>query len=258
MNRDNGSTYKRENFNRKNNKQIMEKKRRARINSCLSELKTLVLKGLKKEETDFAKLEKADILEMTVTYLKNSKNQHRALESRADRDLAKYRAGFNECAKHAFSYIGASSHVHSDTKLHLMEHLADVLYTKGDSTHAAYKSECTMSKSPAIKREVLSPPPGHIHASAFATTNLLPLPACLDHGRSSPQMGDLFPLSGAYADIQSLNLKDMQATTPEQHQADWELIDFGRSSSPNTQKVRGEDTSQKLTAPAQDSMWRPW
>lgn len=196
---------------------------------------------------------------MTVTYLKNSKNQHRAPESRADSDLARYRAGFNECAKHAFNYIGTSSHVHNDTKLQLMEHLADVLYTKGNSTPGAYKTECK-SRSSAIKREVLSPPAGHIHTSAFAASNLLPLPACLDHGRSSPQMGDLFPVSGAYVDIQSLNLKDMQAATPliESHQVDWELTNLGSSSSPNKEKVRGEETTQKLTAPAQDCMWRPW
>ncbi|MBN3323316.1 HES3 factor, partial [Atractosteus spatula] len=46
----------------------MEKKRRARINSCLEQLKTLL-------ETQYPKiskhkLEKADILEMTVTHLK--------------------------------------------------------------------------------------------------------------------------------------------------------------------------------------------
>lgn len=32
-----------------NNKPIMEKKRRARINNCLNELKTLILEALKKD-----------------------------------------------------------------------------------------------------------------------------------------------------------------------------------------------------------------
>nr|UZQ18781.1 hairy and enhancer of split 1 [Doryteuthis pealeii] len=55
---------------RKINKLMMEKRRRTRINNCLSELKTLVLKALKKDGEQFSKLEKVDILEMTVKYLR--------------------------------------------------------------------------------------------------------------------------------------------------------------------------------------------
>lgn len=55
---------------RKINKLMMEKRRRTRINNCLVELKTLVLKALKKDGEQFSKLEKVDILEMTVKYLR--------------------------------------------------------------------------------------------------------------------------------------------------------------------------------------------
>ena len=47
----------------------MEKKRRERINKCLEELKTIVLRAVN-EDSRPNKLEKADILEMTVKYLK--------------------------------------------------------------------------------------------------------------------------------------------------------------------------------------------
>lgn len=46
----------------------MEKKRRERINNCLEELKNIVLNAIN-EEARPNKLEKADILEMTVRYL---------------------------------------------------------------------------------------------------------------------------------------------------------------------------------------------
>uniref|UniRef100_H2YF02 BHLH domain-containing protein n=1 Tax=Ciona savignyi TaxID=51511 RepID=H2YF02_CIOSA len=55
---------------RKTNKPIMEKKRRERINKCLEDLKTIVLTAVS-EESRPNKLEKADILEMTVRYLKS-------------------------------------------------------------------------------------------------------------------------------------------------------------------------------------------
>nr|XP_039251338.1 enhancer of split mbeta protein-like [Styela clava] len=58
---------------RKTNKPIMEKKRRERINKCLEELKSIVLRSVS-EESRPNKLEKADILEMTVRYLRNMKH----------------------------------------------------------------------------------------------------------------------------------------------------------------------------------------
>lgn len=47
----------------------MEKKRRERINKCLEELKSIVLRAVNVESQP-NKLEKADILEMTVRYLR--------------------------------------------------------------------------------------------------------------------------------------------------------------------------------------------
>ncbi|KAJ1347440.1 hypothetical protein KIN20_002492 [Parelaphostrongylus tenuis] len=54
---------------KKTNKPMMEKKRRARINQCLSELKEILICD-KHASSGHAKWEKADILEMTVDYLK--------------------------------------------------------------------------------------------------------------------------------------------------------------------------------------------
>ncbi|KAJ6666127.1 hypothetical protein lerEdw1_001031 [Lerista edwardsae] len=55
---------------RKNLKPLMEKRRRARINDSLNQLKTLILPLIGKDNSRYSKLEKADILEMTVQFLK--------------------------------------------------------------------------------------------------------------------------------------------------------------------------------------------
>lgn len=60
---------------RKSNKPIMEKKRRARINHCLNQLKSLILEA-DNERSRHSKLEKADILEMTVRYLQTLRSYH--------------------------------------------------------------------------------------------------------------------------------------------------------------------------------------
>ncbi|CAI5449822.1 unnamed protein product [Caenorhabditis angaria] len=60
---------------RKKNKPLMEKKRRARINKCLSQLKQILIQDQHKNSQSHAKWEKADILEMTVEYLKTLRQQ---------------------------------------------------------------------------------------------------------------------------------------------------------------------------------------
>lgn len=64
---------------RKSNKPIMEKKRRARINHCLNQLKALILET-DNERSRHSKLEKADILEMTVRYLQTLRTYHLHLQ----------------------------------------------------------------------------------------------------------------------------------------------------------------------------------
>ncbi|KAI4902792.1 hypothetical protein NFI96_011170, partial [Prochilodus magdalenae] len=54
---------------RKTLKPLVEKRRRARINDSLHQLKTLILPLVGKEKCRYSKLEKADILEMTVRFL---------------------------------------------------------------------------------------------------------------------------------------------------------------------------------------------
>lgn len=56
-------------MSRKKRRGVIEKKRRDRINSSLSELKRLVPSAYEKQGS--AKLEKAEILQLTVEHLKN-------------------------------------------------------------------------------------------------------------------------------------------------------------------------------------------
>ena len=53
-------------------KPLMEKRRRDRINKSLAELKTILIDVLKRDQNSCSKLEKADILEMTVNYLRSN------------------------------------------------------------------------------------------------------------------------------------------------------------------------------------------
>ena len=58
---------------RKVMKPMLERKRRARINNCLDELKDLMVGALQTEGESITKLEKADVLELTVRHLRKLK-----------------------------------------------------------------------------------------------------------------------------------------------------------------------------------------
>ncbi|VDO35062.1 unnamed protein product [Onchocerca flexuosa] len=55
---------------KKTNKPLMERKRRARINKCLFEMKQMLVDDIKYRSPSHYKWEKADILEMSVAYIK--------------------------------------------------------------------------------------------------------------------------------------------------------------------------------------------
>ncbi|XP_061591002.1 transcription factor HES-2.1 [Cololabis saira] len=76
---------------RKTLKPLLEKRRRARINDSLSHLKGLILPLVGKDNARYSKLEKADILEMTVRFLRD-------LPSSPVKDSAdSYRDGYKAC-----------------------------------------------------------------------------------------------------------------------------------------------------------------
>ncbi|XP_029012278.1 transcription factor HES-2-like [Betta splendens] len=76
---------------RKTMKPLMEKRRRARINDSLNHLKTLILPLTGRDKNRYSKLEKADILEMTVRFLSDIP----PVKSKSSTDS--YRDGYKAC-----------------------------------------------------------------------------------------------------------------------------------------------------------------
>ncbi|XP_073513059.1 transcription factor HES-4 [Phyllobates terribilis] len=113
---------------RKSSKPIMEKRRRARINESLGQLKTLILDALKKDSSRHSKLEKADILEMTVKHLRNLQRVQMTAALTADPSvLGKYRAGFNECMNEVTRFLSTCEGVNTEVRTRLLGHLSSCL-----------------------------------------------------------------------------------------------------------------------------------
>ena len=82
---------------RKVMKPLLERKRRARINSYLDEIKDLMVTALQAEGESITKLEKADVLELTLKHLQKLKREQMLKSNRAI-DMDRFRAGYTACA----------------------------------------------------------------------------------------------------------------------------------------------------------------
>lgn len=109
-------------------KPLLERRRRARINGCLNELRNFILEATKQDSVQASKLEKADILEMTVQYLKVLLRQQCAMSSRATvTDVGRFRAGFTECANEISMFVSGMSTVNPTVRSRLLTHLSKCL-----------------------------------------------------------------------------------------------------------------------------------
>ncbi|KAK9504978.1 hypothetical protein O3M35_009140 [Rhynocoris fuscipes] len=109
---------------RKVMKPMLERKRRARINRCLDELKELMVTALQSEGENVAKLEKADILELTVQHLhKLRKAKKLSLAAGPVVEADRFRAGYTHCANEVSKCLAATPGVDVRLGTKLMSHL---------------------------------------------------------------------------------------------------------------------------------------
>ena len=108
-------------------KPLIERKRRARINTCLDELKDLMVFAMQTEGESISKLEKADVLELTVKHLRKLKRQQ-MLALNPALDMDRFHAGYTTCATEVSRTL-ASTGVDISIGSRLMSHLGHKLNT---------------------------------------------------------------------------------------------------------------------------------
>ncbi|XP_064080863.1 enhancer of split mbeta protein-like [Macrobrachium nipponense] len=110
-------------------KPLLERKRRARINRCLDELRDLLVAALQAEGETVTRLEKADILELTVRHVRRL-NQRRRLtlppgggHHDPRHDALKFQQGFVAAAQQVQSFLIASPSLEPSVSSRLISHL---------------------------------------------------------------------------------------------------------------------------------------
>lgn len=114
---------------RKSLKPLLEKRRRARINESLSQLKGLVLPLLGAETSRYSKLEKADILEITVRFLQEQPTS--VCSTEAPGSLDSYLEGYRACLARLAHVLPACSVLEPAVSARLLEHLRQRIVSGG-------------------------------------------------------------------------------------------------------------------------------
>ncbi|KAL6464932.1 hypothetical protein MHYP_G00272490 [Metynnis hypsauchen] len=83
-------------------KPVVEKMRRDRINNCIEQLKVMLEKQFHQQDPN-TKLEKADILEMTVVFLKQQ------LQPQISAPLKAHHDGYSQCWQETVNFLSANS-----------------------------------------------------------------------------------------------------------------------------------------------------
>ena len=153
-------------------KPLLERKRRARINKCLDELKDIMTVALQAEGENVSKLEKADILELTVRHLHKMAQGRRLFARSPLEDLQKFQAGYSSCAQEAAQFLMSAPGVDVRLSQRLLSHLS----SSASSALAASFPPLSLSlPQPRRSSPPASPPqtsPPHSFTSASLTLSI--------------------------------------------------------------------------------------
>uniref|UniRef100_A0A3Q3IEF0 BHLH domain-containing protein n=1 Tax=Monopterus albus TaxID=43700 RepID=A0A3Q3IEF0_MONAL len=133
-------------------KPLMEKKRRARINKCLDQLKSL-LESYYSSSIRKRKLEKADILELTVKHLRNLQKIQRSSAS----EFSDYQCGFRGCLANVNQYLLMADNLNGSDRWMLSQLSSKLCRSLGGG-----ESSSTMDSCPGqaeASDEARRPPP---------------------------------------------------------------------------------------------------
>lgn len=261
---------------RKIKKPVIERRRRERINDSLNQLKSLLLSEMNKDETQYSKMEKADILEMAVTYLKGSQQQQQRapLKPRNGDEVIRYRDGFKECAHEVTRYLEGVQGVASDVTCRLMDHLSQQIRPSsqtGNVTNTATPTALAYSKSGLCNPSATSMTslPGFTGRVIMGPTHAFPqTPASnMVAGNTSSSALPLYVNATGLVYGLPVGCVLSPATSPKG--SDYDSDSFRSTSSPELEHVPSfvrscsveAVSSQKrkeIVAASPEPVWRPW
>ncbi|XP_069467630.1 transcription factor HES-7.1-like [Ambystoma mexicanum] len=209
-------------------KPMVEKRRRERINSSLESLRMLLLEKRPNEKLKNPKVEKAEILENTVQFIRA---QNQSLEALPN-DWQTYQAGYHDCLQRAIFFLNANKDADQERKAFLNGYLTSCL---------------NQLQSSSVPR-----PPGASSLRATINGPQLEPDTISDSEASSARILPLLPLT----DILPFNSRrgsELQTPQPPSCAQQQSL----QEGSMHINRTVGAPTNNDFPAPS-SSVWRPW
>ncbi|KAG6440682.1 protein hairy isoform X2 [Manduca sexta] len=218
----------------------MEKRRRARINNCLNELKALILDAMKKDPARHSKLEKADILEMTVKHLEG-------LRSESNGSPDRFRAGYRQCVSEVAKFQG----LESGLRRRLVKHLESCVNTPGARPAGA--------PTPPSDTEDALPHHSTIFISAGPGSGVRLVPTRLSNGDIALVLpaGVTANNLGAMPTLVPLSPRDASSSSSSEPRC-YSPASSGWSTPPPSSEEPAPLALVTRRQPPEDKPWRPW
>ncbi|XP_043934933.1 transcription factor HES-2-like [Protopterus annectens] len=129
-------------------KPLIEKKRRARMNECLNQLKNILLERQGKENIARSRMDKADILEMAVKHIREMKDAG----SHSARPVAEeFHTGYMHCLSYISSYLSFQKEQDGIIQSRLIQHLEGAIASAIQKTPQNPKPEPATNVSVIVK-----------------------------------------------------------------------------------------------------------
>ncbi|MEQ2296148.1 hypothetical protein AMECASPLE_022050 [Ameca splendens] len=218
-------------------KPLMEKKRRARINQCLDELKSL-LESCYSSSIRKRKLEKADILELTVKHLKNLQKIQSI--SVGASEFPDYKLGFRSCLANVNHYLLLADHLNGSERW-MLSQLSNKLCRSRRRGEASSTTDSDLGQTEALKEvRNLRLPDANGHEEAIPVRSVTPKLQTAHTVSSLPNEDDcqLFDSNQVVVFAQKVPTRNIEAQNANQK---------------NPQCVSGDEAGNTKI-----SVWRPW
>lgn len=203
--------------------------------------------ALKSEGESITKLEKADVLELTVKYLRKLKRQNALGLTPSATYAAKFRVGYVHCAQDVSRFMTSMQQQQQQQPNN--NSVVDVHVSTRLLAHLANCCQALESMPPSVVSMAMSPPP--------------PPPAMLPHHAPALSPGYSHLPTSAFSPVMSAERHLLIKEEDEQQRFEVrsqgkenQAMDLSKPSS--NQGFPLKSTAERMTHPKEDPSWRPW
>jgi hypothetical protein len=227
---------------RKFAKTCVEKKRRDRINRCLEELKDLMSQT--DDKARYQKLEKAEILEMAVNYMRSLRRTH---EQSPDTNQAKnyYNLAYTQCLNEFRQFLNSCPSVHDEFKVKCLNHL-NKRYTELSQQRYAPYQPTNLTQTCYSPQQQQHQQQQQIPLNVYQNIKL--------EGFNQDENKLIYQQSKFGGSCSSLDSYNMRASSPSEDSNSQSSV----CSSPNIAKNSSCSSLNFSNIEIDSKVWRPW